>query len=270
MSDVFMSYVEKDSALAEAIAVGLEGLGFTTWFYERDSLPGTPWLTQVGMEIERAGAVVLIISRRSLESKQVTSEIDYARNKGKPFVPVRFGVTQEDIESLQRQWAFALGTTVAIAVPAGGPTPVFLNRLARGLDLLGIRPGPPHPPAEGDLDRELAEIRRRMTDPAAIAAAEEATLAVVAQHPTSVRAARFLGEYYNRSQRPHDAVKAFERAAELEPGNALALWNLGLAYNAVRRSRDAARCLRQALAVGLDPSRSERARTLLRGLDGSA
>lgn len=268
MSDVFMSYVEKDSVLAEAIALGLEGLGFTTWFYERDSLPGTPWLTQVGTEIERAGAVVLLISRRSLASKQVTSEIDYARSKGKPFVPVRHGVTQEDIEQLQRQWAFALGTTVAIAVPEGGPTQAFLTRLVKGLALLGIVPGTPHPPAEDDVSQDLTDLRRRLTDPAAVAAAEDAVRAVTERHPTSVRAARFLGEYYNRSQRPQDAVKAFERAAALAPGDALALWDLGLAYHRLDRPADASRCLRQALAVGLDPGRAERARTLVRRLDG--
>jgi tetratricopeptide (TPR) repeat protein len=267
MSNVFMSYVERDSELAEKIARGLEHRGFTTWYYERDSLPGTPWLTQVGIEIEEAGAVVLIISRRSLESKQVTSEIDYARSKGKPFVPVRFGVAQDDIEQLQRQWAFALGTAVSIAVPEGGPTSVFFTRLTKGLGLLGIRPGPKPAPGDNDLEEQLAEIRQIGSDPERGGSTEEALLAVVDQHPTSARAFRSLGQFYNRSFRPRDALKAFKKAAEIEPENALALWELGLACIHDGRSRDAASCLRRSLGVGLDPSRAERAKTLLRGLD---
>ena len=121
MSDIFISHGQEDSAMAAEIALGLGRLGFSAWYYERDSLPGTPWLTQVGMAIEQAGAVVLLVSRHSLDSGQVTSEIDYARSKDKAFIPVRLGVTHEDIEQRQRQWAFALGTRVDHRDPERGP-----------------------------------------------------------------------------------------------------------------------------------------------------
>jgi hypothetical protein len=40
MPDIFISHVEEDSAVALQIAHGLEAVGYTTWYYERDSVPG--------------------------------------------------------------------------------------------------------------------------------------------------------------------------------------------------------------------------------------
>jgi len=41
-AQIFISHVEEDQALAIAAANALEGKGYTTWYYERDSLPGPP------------------------------------------------------------------------------------------------------------------------------------------------------------------------------------------------------------------------------------
>jgi hypothetical protein len=38
--DVFISHVEEDADLAVSLAGGLELAGFTTWYDERDTLPG--------------------------------------------------------------------------------------------------------------------------------------------------------------------------------------------------------------------------------------
>ncbi len=40
MRDVFISHVAEDSAIALEIALGLEEVGFTTWCYELDNVPG--------------------------------------------------------------------------------------------------------------------------------------------------------------------------------------------------------------------------------------
>jgi hypothetical protein len=40
MREVFISHVEEDRDIAIETAQGLEALGYTTWYYERDSLPG--------------------------------------------------------------------------------------------------------------------------------------------------------------------------------------------------------------------------------------
>jgi tetratricopeptide (TPR) repeat protein len=267
VSDVFLSYVQQDSAVAEEIALGLRRLGFTAWYYERDSLPGTPWLTQVGTAIEQAGAVLLLISRHSLDSKQVTSEIDYARSKDKPFVPLRFGVSHQDIEQQQRQWAFALGTIVTIAIPEDGPTQRFFARLAQGLENLGVRPSEGQRPVTDDLEERLAQARQMLDDPERRGAAEQAFLQVTAAYPMSARAFRTLGEFYSRSFRFRNAVTAYEKAAELEPGSALICWELGLAYHREGLMSSAAASLRRSVDIGLDPGRERHARTLLKRLE---
>jgi hypothetical protein len=40
MSDIFISHVEEDEGIAQEIARGLESAGYTTWYYERDGVPG--------------------------------------------------------------------------------------------------------------------------------------------------------------------------------------------------------------------------------------
>ncbi len=72
MADVFISHVEEDAELALRIAYSFEGAGFSTWYYERDGLPGVSYLLQTGQAIGQSHAVVLIISANSLGSHQVT------------------------------------------------------------------------------------------------------------------------------------------------------------------------------------------------------
>jgi hypothetical protein len=41
VGSLFFSHVEKDLALMEQIAQGLEAAGYATWYFEHDVLPGT-------------------------------------------------------------------------------------------------------------------------------------------------------------------------------------------------------------------------------------
>ena len=61
MADIFISHVEEDGEIAVALAEGLEAAGYTTWYYERDTVPGPPYLVQVRKSIEEAQAFVLLI-----------------------------------------------------------------------------------------------------------------------------------------------------------------------------------------------------------------
>ena len=63
MPDIFISYVEGDRALALALSDGLEEAGFTTWCYERHSLPGPSYLIQTGQAIEECRAFLILLSR---------------------------------------------------------------------------------------------------------------------------------------------------------------------------------------------------------------
>jgi hypothetical protein len=75
--DVFISHVEEDAEIAEQIAHALEAAGYTTWYYERNSVPGPSYLVQTGRAIEQSEAFVLKISTHSLGSHNIT-------NRGRP------------------------------------------------------------------------------------------------------------------------------------------------------------------------------------------
>jgi hypothetical protein len=139
MSQVFISHVEEDAALALEIARGLEAAGYDTWYYERDSEVGDQYLLHIGQAIEQADAFILIISPDSVSSNQVTSEVVRAHEADKAFLPLLSGITHADFQQRQPLWRMALGAAVAIAVPPEGAAAI-LPRLIRGLAKLGIHP----------------------------------------------------------------------------------------------------------------------------------
>ncbi|HEY50148.1 MAG TPA: TIR domain-containing protein [Dehalococcoidia bacterium] len=52
MSRIFISHVERDAELLQQMQEGLEAAGYSTWFFERDVLPGTSYLIQITEAIE--------------------------------------------------------------------------------------------------------------------------------------------------------------------------------------------------------------------------
>jgi len=118
--NVFISHVDRDADLAITLSRGLEAAGITTWYYERDSVPGPEYLTQVSTAIENSAVVAVIISPNSLGSRQVTNEIVRAYEEGKPFVPLLVGITHAEFQQRRPEWRQALGASTSVAVPASG------------------------------------------------------------------------------------------------------------------------------------------------------
>jgi hypothetical protein len=142
MRDAFICHSEKDFAAAIEIAGGLEAAGFTTWYYERDNVPGESYLIQVGRAIEDSRCVVLLASRHSLASTQVTSEVVRAYESRIPIVPLLLDVTHRDVQERQQVWRQALVTSTSLPIPREGIAGV-LPRIVRGMENLGIQPGAP-------------------------------------------------------------------------------------------------------------------------------
>lgn len=139
MSDVFISYVEEDSSVAIEIAQGLEQAGYTTWYYQRDCLPGLAHLLQTNRAIEEAQAIVLIISENSVLSTEVDSEVDWTYHSRKRFIPVLIDVTWAEFEKRQPKWRRILGSAVGInATPR--TVSGILPRLVAGLKAMEIAP----------------------------------------------------------------------------------------------------------------------------------
>jgi formylglycine-generating enzyme required for sulfatase activity len=151
------------------IARAIEQTGCTAWYYTRDSSPGPSHLAQVRLAIEVSRAVLVVVSKDSLDSQEVTHEIAAAYECRKPFLPVLLGMTHaEFLKRSQPLWRQALCAATFVGIPSRDSA-AGLNRIVDGLTTLGIVPPLPPPPATilGGADpsppahgREL--LRRRM------------------------------------------------------------------------------------------------------------
>jgi len=142
---VFISHVEEDQALAFSLVKRLQAAGYTTWCYEHDTIPGPPYLEQVLEAVQRCDAFVLLISRDSLGSSQVTGEVIEAHEKGKSFVPLLIGVSHAEFKKRQPQWGFALKAASSIPVPPEGLhaiMPRILEGLTKLAEVTGDRGAP--------------------------------------------------------------------------------------------------------------------------------
>ena len=138
MADVFISYVEEDSAIATELSDGLEAARYSTWCYERHSMPGPSYLAQTRSAIEACSVFLLVISRDSLGSNQIDKEVVRAHETGKRFLPVLRGISHAEFHARQPEWGQAAGGATSIAIPAGG-VQAILPRIAKGMDMLGVK-----------------------------------------------------------------------------------------------------------------------------------
>lgn len=162
MSHVFISHVEEDASIALQIAQGLEQAGYSTWYYERDSLPGVSYLLQTRQAVEQSRAVVVIMSRNSLGSRQVTNEVVRAHESGKYFIPVLHGVSHVEFQRSQPEWAEAIGAAASVSISSAGPAAI-VPRIVEGLQALGVEPSektskgaPSEQPAAPGMERAVA------------------------------------------------------------------------------------------------------------------
>src|SRR4051812_1583404 len=75
---VFLSYASADRELARKVADHLAEAGFPIWDPEREILPGTDWTSALKKALDTALAVIVFISPAGMESRSVSSEIEYA------------------------------------------------------------------------------------------------------------------------------------------------------------------------------------------------
>ena len=154
MADVFISYVEEDSEVAVALSEGLEAAGYTTWCYERHSVPGPSYLAQTRTAIEESRIFMLIISRASLGSFQIDKEVVRAHETGKRFLPVLRGVSHAEFHARQPEWGQAAGGATGIQIREGGVAEI-LPRIVRGFKMMRIEPADTSALAPGGEVREV-------------------------------------------------------------------------------------------------------------------
>lgn len=111
--DVFISHCEKDNEVAIALATALEQAGYSTWYYERDSLPGLSYVEQILEALEDSKALLLVVSAESVESDQVDMEVVEAHEASMPIFAVLYGMDHKAFKKRRRAWAAMLRAGVS-------------------------------------------------------------------------------------------------------------------------------------------------------------
>ncbi len=147
--NVFISHAGEDFRIVRPIALSLESHGYSTWYYERDSVPGISHLEQCRCAIENSESFLLLISRHSLKSHEVTTELRKAHQRNKTILPLRLRVSDAAFRDQQPEWDTAIGTAVSAEVRVGDPAAI-VQKLLKSLELLAVQPGlPPDDPDGG-------------------------------------------------------------------------------------------------------------------------
>jgi glycine betaine/choline ABC-type transport system substrate-binding protein len=158
---VFISYIEADREKAYQICEGLESRGLDCWIAPRDIEPGEgDWADAIVRAISNAQGFILVLSRATSESKQVSREVHLASELDLTIVPLRienfsaiegglsyFIGTQQYLDAFDRplddcldELASALGHEAIIKTPAPRPKSLDLYGMAstrRAVVLLG-------------------------------------------------------------------------------------------------------------------------------------
>lgn len=87
MGHIFISYSHKDSDYAHALANSLQGMGFNVWIDARLDY-GSHWPVEIEKQLDGCDAFILIMSPRSYASEWVQSELQRAKRKLKPILPL--------------------------------------------------------------------------------------------------------------------------------------------------------------------------------------
>ena len=88
MADVFVSYARSDKARVAPLVAAIEAQGWSVW-WDPDIATGQDFDRQIAAELKIAGAVVVVWTPNSVESRWVRGEAREAAERG-ILVPVRF------------------------------------------------------------------------------------------------------------------------------------------------------------------------------------
>lgn len=118
MSQLFISYSRSDSAAVDALTKRLEEQDFDVWIDRQGIEGGTQWRREIVDAIETCDAFILVLSPRSVASKNVRREVDLAETSERRIIPVLIepttltpdlryqlsGIQMIDLPDLSTQW----------------------------------------------------------------------------------------------------------------------------------------------------------------------
>ena len=164
MARVFLSYDREDVGRAQSIAELLESAGHSVW-WDRHIKGGAQFSKEIEKELERAQAVLVLWSERSVESAWVTDEAAAGRDSGR-LVPILLDRAKPPLGFRQYQ-------NIDLRNWKGGDHSREVNQLLVSIDSLAGETPPPHRKEGSDRTKRALPIR-------AMAAVATVLLVVVA------------------------------------------------------------------------------------------
>lgn len=138
MASVFLSYDHDDANRAASVAAALEKAGHSVW-WDRHIHGGAEYNSEIESAVERAHAVVVLWSKRSVRSAWVRDEAAEGRDQGK-LIPVR-------LDSVKPPMGFRQFQTIDLTAWTGKRRSSAAAELLRAIEALGKPvPNPAMPP----------------------------------------------------------------------------------------------------------------------------
>ena len=128
---LFISYSRAQTPFVDRLADQLEHNGYSLWLDYQSLVPARPWLQQIEAWIDAADVVLLVVSKESINSKNVAPEWKRAVERNKRIILVIFEAVPLPKELQGCEWvdfradysgAFQL-LTKSMEVPTPSPSP---------------------------------------------------------------------------------------------------------------------------------------------------
>ena len=113
MSRVFISHASSDHSAALEIRSRLEGAGLATWLAPYDIAPGLEYMQGIVAGLDASSVLALLVTRASLASDDVRSEVVLARRRSLRVIPVVCD-SDIDISVLPPEWEYLIGMYQAV------------------------------------------------------------------------------------------------------------------------------------------------------------
>ena len=141
-TNCFICHASEDSIFARQLAGKLSRFGYSSWYYQRDAIPGLSLLSQTDQAIKNSSICIILISRHAIESSDLAREIQQAHREGTALVPVLLDLSLQEFGVLQPIWRTILGPIAKIEAERNGVEPLA-ERIRSAAQALGVTPAQP-------------------------------------------------------------------------------------------------------------------------------
>ena len=88
MADAFISYAREDQDFARRLHAALVDAGHSLWVDWESIHPSSDWFKEIAEGIDQSDAVIFVVSRNSVHSKECRAEVEHARRAEIRIIPV--------------------------------------------------------------------------------------------------------------------------------------------------------------------------------------